>query len=608
MTGDGVFNKDTVALVFGPREQRTAEFMTAQLNELKTMAVGLSGGPPINVRANHVYTQGNGVMQTTSSHTSLVSYLEQRYGFKQATAIHKDVPAAVHRVPEDLKVAYLQGLFSADGCIRKNGKAAEKEVMLASSSPALLRSVQLLLSDLGLTSRISWMHPAGRKNPQGQLHLYNQQSRKFVSLIGFPCSADKERLAQELRESLFAAQLKNPRAPKVTSVVPDGLAIVYDVTEPMTHSVIAEGLIAHNCNLASLNLVKFLNDDGNFDSKRFSDAARIWTTTLEISVTMGQMPSRKIAEKNHGYRTLGLGYANLGTLLMRMGLPYDSEEGFGWCGAITSLMTGAAYRTSAEMAQQLGSFARFEANREPMLRVIRNHRKAAYAAEASEYEALTVTPVTHAPTLFTQATWALARKMWDDALSIGEVAGFRNAQTVVIAPTGCLTGNSLVSTDRGLTRLRRLGDVDGSTWQDIDVRVLTDDGEQRATKFFINGISPTRRLKTASGYTIQGTPEHRIKVVERDSGDLVWKRFAEVVSGDTVALSMGGFAGQPQSVTLPPLGEQHWNADFTTTAPPTLTPDLAELVGYFMGSGTLNSRGLRLTVSQDDVDVRHRLV
>jgi ribonucleotide reductase alpha subunit len=608
LTGDGVFNKDTVALVFGPREQRTAEFMTAQFNELKAMAVGLSGAPPVNVRANHVYTQGNGVMQTTSSHASLVSHLEQRYGFKQATAIHKDVPAAVHRVPEDLKVAYLQGLFSADGCIRKNGKAAEKEVMLASSSPALLRSVQLLLSDLGLTSRITWTHPAGRKNPQGQLHLFNQQSRKFVSLIGFPCSADKERQAQELRESPFTAQLKNPRAPKVTSVVPDGVATVYDITEPVTHSVIAEGLIAHNCNLASLNLVKFLNDDGNFDSKRFSEAARIWTTTLEISVTMGQMPSRKIAEKNHGYRTLGLGYANLGTLLMRMGLPYDSEEGFGWCGAITSLMTGAAYRTSAEMAQQLGSFARFEANREPMLRVIRNHRKAAYAAEASEYEALTVTPVTHAPTLFTQATWALARKMWDDALSIGEVAGFRNAQTVVIAPTGCLTGNSLVSTDRGLTRLRRLGDVDGSTWQDIDVRVLTDDGEQRATKFFINGISPTRRIKTASGYTIQGTPEHRIKVVDRDSGDLVWKRFAEVVSGDTVALSMGGFAGQPRSVTLPPLGEQHWNADFTTTAPPALTADLAELVGYFMGSGTLNSRGLRLTVSQDDGDVRHRLV
>jgi ribonucleoside-diphosphate reductase alpha chain len=192
------------------------------------------------------------------------------------------------------------------------------------------------------------------------------------------------------------------------------------------------------CNLASVNLVKFLNDDGAFDERRFAEAARIWTTTLEISVTMGQMPSKRIAEKNHGYRTLGLGYANLGTLLMRMGLPYDSEEGFGWCGAINALLTGMGYRTSAEIAQQLGSFARFQANRESMLRVIRNHRRAAYAVDPNEYEGLTVKPVTHAPTLFTQETWALARKMWDEALSIGEVAGYRNAQVTVTAPTGTI--------------------------------------------------------------------------------------------------------------------------------------------------------------------------
>ena len=192
------------------------------------------------------------------------------------------------------------------------------------------------------------------------------------------------------------------------------------------------------CNLASMNLVKFEDAHGGFDAARFAEASRYWTTTLEISVTMGQMPSKTIAEKNHGYRTLGLGYANLGTLLMRMGLPYDSDEAYGWCAAINALMTGAAYRTSAEMAQQLGPFARFEANREPMLRVIRNHRRAAYDAPRHEYEGLSVTPVTHTPSLFTQETWALARKMWDDALSIGEVAGFRNAQTVVIAPTGTI--------------------------------------------------------------------------------------------------------------------------------------------------------------------------
>jgi ribonucleoside-diphosphate reductase alpha chain len=192
------------------------------------------------------------------------------------------------------------------------------------------------------------------------------------------------------------------------------------------------------CNLASLNLVKFLSPDGNFDAARFADATRIWTTTLEISVAMGQMPSKQIAEKNHRYRTLGLGYANLGTLLMRMGLPYDSEESFGWCAAINALQTGMAYRTSAELAQQLGPFDRFHANREPMLRVIRNHRQAAYAADPSKYEGLSVKPVTYIPTLFTQKTWELARKAWDEALSIGEVTGYRNSQVTVTAPTGTI--------------------------------------------------------------------------------------------------------------------------------------------------------------------------
>ena len=439
LTGDGVFSKDTVALVFGPHEQRTAYEMTERLNELKVAAVAVAGGPPVDIRMNSVGVQRNGVMQTTSTNSSLVAHLENRYGFKQGIATTKDVPAAIHRAPDDLKVAYLQGLFSADGCIRNDSRAIESEVMLASSSPALLRSTQLLLSDLGITSRIAWTHPSGRKNPQGQLHLYNQQARKFLTLIGFPCSNEKNEKAKAILKSGFnAAQKKNPRSPKVLSILPDGVETVYDITEPVTHSVVAEGMIAHNCNLASMNLVKFEDARGGFDANRFAEAARVWTTTLEISVTMGQMPSKTIAEKNHKYRTLGLGYANLGTLLMRMGLPYDSDEAYGWCAAINALMTGAAYRTSAEMAQQLGTFERFDANREPMLRVIRNHRRAAYDAPRHEYEGLTVTPVTHTPSLFTQETWALARKMWDDALSIGEVAGFRNAQTVVIAPTGTI--------------------------------------------------------------------------------------------------------------------------------------------------------------------------
>ena len=438
LTGDGVFSKDTAALVFGPRERATADVMVAELNELKYAAGNAFPSVGMGARPSTTSVQKSGVIQVTTTQTSLIQYLEQRYGFKQGTAIDKDVPAEIHRVPDDLKVAYLQGLFSADGAIMDNPSGTEKQVMLASSSPDLVRSVQLLLSDIGITSRITWHHPKGRKNPQAQVHVYNQQARKFLRLVGFPCSADKDAKAQEVLGTSFKGALKNPRAPRIASIEPAGFEMVYDITEPITHSVIAEGMIAHNCNLASLNLVKFTDEGGRFDAKRFADACRTWTFTLEISVLMAQFPSAQIAQKSYDYRTLGLGYANLGTLLMRMGLPYDSEEGFGWCGAITSLMTGSAYKTSAEMARQLGAFPRYQYNADAMGRVLRNHRLAAYQAPRHEYEELTIPPVTHAPTLFTQETWALARSMWDHALAIGEVAGYRNAQVTVIAPTGTI--------------------------------------------------------------------------------------------------------------------------------------------------------------------------
>ncbi len=361
------------------------------------------------------------------------------------------------------------------------------------------------------------------------------------------------------------------------------------------------------CNLSSLNLVQFLDSAGHFDPRRFAEACRIWTFTLEISVLMAQFPSKVIAQKSYDFRTLGLGYANMGTLLMRMGLPYDSEEGFGWCAAISALMTGVAYKTSAEMARELGPFPKYDTNADHMGRVLRNHRRAAYAAPNDQYEELTIKPVAHTPTLFTQETWALARSIWDNALAIGEVAGYRNAQVTCIAPTGCLVGDSLVATDRGLMRLNRLGDVDGEKWQEVDFRVLTDDGEQQATKFFINGVEPTRRITTAGGYVIEGTPTHRIKVVDPETGDLIWKRFAEISAQDVVALSMNALAGQPRNVALPPLGEEYWTADFTTRVPRTMTPELAELVGYFMGDGSLHAKGLRFCVARGDKDVLDHL-
>ena len=146
------------------------------------------------------------------------------------------------------------------------------------------------------------------------------------------------------------------------------------------------------CNLASLNLLAFLEEDGGFAVEDFRHAVRLWTVVLEISVMMAQFPSKEIARLSYAYRTLGLGYANLGGLLMASGIPYDSDAGRAFAAAITALLTGTSYATSAEMAEELGPFPGFEKNRDAMLRVIRNHRRAAHG-RVDGYEGLAIPPV-----------------------------------------------------------------------------------------------------------------------------------------------------------------------------------------------------------------------
>jgi len=192
------------------------------------------------------------------------------------------------------------------------------------------------------------------------------------------------------------------------------------------------------CNLASLNLMTFRPEGGDFDIEAYRHAVRLWTLVLEVSVMMAQYPSPKIAQLSYDFRTLGLGYANLGGLLMSMGLPYDSEEGRALCGALTAVMTGTAYATSAEMAGELGAFPSYEPNRQHMLKVIRNHRRAAYG-EATGYEGLSVLPVPlDAANCPDRTLVEAARDSWDRAFALGEKNGFRNAQVTVIAPTGTI--------------------------------------------------------------------------------------------------------------------------------------------------------------------------
>ncbi|MBL0198695.1 MAG: vitamin B12-dependent ribonucleotide reductase [Chitinophagaceae bacterium] len=192
------------------------------------------------------------------------------------------------------------------------------------------------------------------------------------------------------------------------------------------------------CNLASVNLRQFFDESNNtFNVAGFEHTCRLWTVVLEISVLMAQFPSKEVAQLSYDYRTLGLGFANLGSMLMVSGIAYDSEEARGIAGAITAIMTGVSYKTSAELASFLGAFDKYEENKTHMLRVMRNHRAAAYDA-SDAYEGIEIKPqginAKYCPDYLLKA----ATKAWDDAVQMGEKYGYRNAQTTVIAPTGTI--------------------------------------------------------------------------------------------------------------------------------------------------------------------------
>lgn len=193
------------------------------------------------------------------------------------------------------------------------------------------------------------------------------------------------------------------------------------------------------CNLASINLVKFYdNQSETFDIESFKHTVQLWTITLEISILMAQFVSEPIARNSYDFRTLGLGYTNLGTMLMMMGLPYDSDEGRAIASAITAIMTGEAYATSAMLAKYLGPFPKFNKNKSHMLRVIRNHRRVAYDAPHREYEGLTIKPQGLNQELTPDYLLSAAKGVWDKALKLGREFGFRNAQVTLIAPTGTI--------------------------------------------------------------------------------------------------------------------------------------------------------------------------
>jgi ribonucleoside-diphosphate reductase alpha chain len=392
----------------------------------------------------------NGTVQLRAG-SEAVRELFRGIGITSARAHEKRVPKSVFAAPTEVQAAFLRGLFGADGCLARieSGGKATRYVGLGSRSDALLRDVQRLLTAFGVRGRIYRITESEQptftytrvdgttveyESRQGfDLRITGSDLERFAELIGFSTPRKEATLGALLEET---GRYSTKRGTWLAAREADGQEVVYNLTEPLHHSYIVDGVVVANCseymhvddsacNLASLNLMKFRREDGTFDTDAFEHAVDIVILAQEIVVGPSSYPTEEIGKNARGFRQLGLGYANLGALLMANGVAYDSDEGRALGGAITALMTGRAYRTSAEVAGALGPYEHYELNADPHMHVMRKHRHAAYALDDS---------------LSTDSELlAAARRAWDEAVDIGVRNGYRNAQATVLAPTGTIS-------------------------------------------------------------------------------------------------------------------------------------------------------------------------
>jgi ribonucleoside-diphosphate reductase alpha chain len=392
----------------------------------------------------------NGTVQLRAGNEA-VRELFRGLGVTSARAHEKRVPRAVFTAPAEVQAAFLRGLFGADGCLARveTGGKATRYVGLGSRSDALLKDVQRMLAAWGVRGRIYRINdarPSGFSYTRNDGTTAHYQSRegfdlritgsdlgRFAAEIGFSCPRK-----QGAVESLIG-ECELYRTKPATSIVAredDGQEMVYNLTEPLHHSYIANGVIVANCseymhvdnsacNLASLNLMKFRREDGTFDVESFEHAVDVVFLAQEIIVSPSSYPTDEIGSNARAFRQLGLGYANLGAYLMADGVPYDSDAGRGTAAAITALMTGRAYLGSARIAASMGPYERYAKNREAHNNVMRMHRDAAYAIDDGSCG--------------DDALLGAARATWDEAVAAGDEHGFRNAQATVLAPTGTIS-------------------------------------------------------------------------------------------------------------------------------------------------------------------------
>ena len=445
--GDGCVthgrDQDFLFITLAREEQAVAQRLHGGIDQCKRW---LNQGDARGLRETSVTQTDTGLRVGTSVGAVLEKIRE--FGVLEGGATNKQMTDRVFDLDRPSQAAILRGLFTADGTVANYGEKSQY-VGLDSTSRTLLEQVQLLLLGFGIKAKLYENRRALGQDtvrlPDGKGGIKEYEVEQIHSLrvsrhsrivfeqeIGFlPESPKTERLAQLNRE---VGTYSDPLTDRVALLEPCGEEDVFDLTEPVSHHFVANGLVVHNCseymflddtacNLASINLMKFRLSDGTFDATRFTEACRVFFIAQEILVDHASYPTEDIARNSHAFRPLGLGYSNLGSLIMASGKPYDSPEGYGLCGAMTSLLHGAANLTSAELASAVGPFEGYSENREPMLSVMRMHRDA-------------VEDIDHACPQYLKDA---ARKVWSRVLQHGGEQGYRNAQATVLAPTGTIS-------------------------------------------------------------------------------------------------------------------------------------------------------------------------
>jgi ribonucleoside-diphosphate reductase alpha chain len=341
----------------------------------------------------------------------------------------------------------LQGLFTADGTISGTPQKGFY-VGLDNSSLELLKQVQLLLLNFNIKAKIyknrrkTLAHylPDSQRKPKlykvknfHSLRITRNSRVIFENEIGFYLGHSKSEKLEKVNQTYEA--YKDQLFDEIKEIKFEGTEEVYDLTEPETNHFIANGILVHNCseyiflnwtscNLSSINLLKFLKEDGSFDVPAFTYTVRTIFLSQDLLISKADYPHPKIAEETKKYRPIGLGYTNLGALIMALGLPYDSEEARDLAASITALMTGSAYKLSAEISSKLGPFPEYEKNKEPMMEVMKMHKDHLKKVKENELN---------------KEILEKAKEVWNEVIEFGEKYGFRNAQASCIAPTGTIS-------------------------------------------------------------------------------------------------------------------------------------------------------------------------